>query len=70
MRLILSIMTGLFFSQAGLAEIWEKPPYRPDENHLPRIIYLKQAQEESPRPTQPENKNQQKNVKKEKKSGQ
>lgn len=29
------------------AEIWEKPPYRPDENHLPREeLNLREAQEE------------------------
>lgn len=38
----------LFYSGLSLAEIWEKPPYRPDENHLPHIIYQRQAQEEAP----------------------
>lgn len=47
----LVLLLSVFVTQLSYAEIWEKPPYKPDENHLPKgqIIYHKQAQEEAPR---------------------
>ena len=29
------ILTGILLSTLSRAEIWEPPPYQPDENHLP-----------------------------------
>ena len=46
MKIVCLLM--VVYSGFGLAEIWERPPYRPDENHLPHIIYQRQAQEEAP----------------------
>lgn len=43
-RLIL--LTGMLFSIAGGAEIWEPPPYQPDENHLPPEELQEQEEEQ------------------------
>lgn len=29
------IITSLLFSMTGFADVWKKPVYTPDENHLP-----------------------------------
>lgn len=43
----LVLLTILSFN--AHAAVWEKPPYRPDENHLPKEeIMMKEAQEERP----------------------
>ncbi len=44
----LIILTGILFSISGGAEIWEPPPYQPDENHLPPEEQQKQEEEKSP----------------------
>ncbi len=46
----LIILTGMIYSLVGQTEIWEPPPYQPDENHLPPEERIKQEQEEKPSP--------------------
>lgn len=48
-----TLFRGLLFlfatSALAQAEIWVKPPYKPDENHLPRETMVpREAQEEKP----------------------
>lgn len=43
----LIILTGILFTLSGRAEIWEPPPYQPDENHLPPEV-RQQREEEKP----------------------
>lgn len=48
MKIILKCFALLFaYSALAQAELWVKPPYKPDENHPP-ILMPKEAQEESP----------------------
>lgn len=48
MKIILKCFAILFaYSALAQAELWVKPPYKPDENHPP-ILMPKEAQEESP----------------------
>jgi hypothetical protein len=48
MKILLKGFALLFaFSALAQAELWVKPPYKPDENHPP-ILMPKEAQEESP----------------------
>lgn len=78
MQTILLIYLAMVTS-AATAEIWEKPPYRPDENHLPKeALHTKQAQEARPFKNEDEKKNREKQnfksihegIKEHKKSGQ
>lgn len=44
--LALMFVTSVF----AQAEVWIKPPYKPDENHLPKeTIVPREAQEEAPK---------------------
>lgn len=61
------ILFSLTLPAISSADVWQKPPYRPDENHLPHVIYHRQAQEENPHADKKaEMKNNDKNKKKEK----
>ncbi len=44
---LLTSMIILAATSVG-AEVWQRPPYLPDENHLPPLV--REAQQEVPRP--------------------
>lgn len=44
------LLTLLFFAAPTYAEIWERPPYIPDENHLPPESTMRRIQEQEERP--------------------
>lgn len=52
MKTLLYSLSLFFFASAIVhADVWVKPPYKPDENHPPisdEITYPKEAQEEAP----------------------
>jgi hypothetical protein len=45
MRLYLSVILSLLFMTSLKAEIWEKPTYQPDENHLPSEEWMEKQEE-------------------------
>jgi len=52
MKILLKSFVMFFaLSVVAQAELWVKPPYKPDENHPP-ILMPKEAQEESPKEIQ------------------
>lgn len=50
------LLTLLFFTAPTYAEIWERPPYVPDENHLPPEYNMRRIQEQEETPQKQEKK--------------